>query len=199
MSRSIRTEHHVTRDIDAHVALIQRQVERSLRDPETRQLAVKIVSGSFVWRKNPRTGSDEPHITAWGKTLYAPGGDVCQPKDAECELIKVWNFVLKNFRYVYDPDQIDTFTTVKYSLEAGGGDCDDATILFGSLLRAIGFQVRARVIATTDAPSEWVHIYPLVGLPKDNPSKWVPLDMTMKDYLPGDEYPQIAAYRDYQL
>ena len=38
-----------------------------------------------------------------------------------------------------------------------------------------------------------------VGLPKDNPTGWVPLDITVSGAVPGWEYEEIAKYRDYML
>jgi len=188
-----------SRSIQEHVAKIRDMSLKSVRDPELRQLAVKIVSGSFVWKLNPRTGKQEPYIRAWDKYFHAPAQDVCPPKDDECELVRIWDFVVLNFRYVYDPQSIDTFATAKLSLDAGGGDCDDAQILIGALAMAIGFPVRARVISTPDDPGNWVHIYPCIGLPKDNPTHWIPLDMTVKDFRPGDEWPDVAKALDFPI
>jgi len=188
-----------SKSIEDHVSKIIEVKQKSMRDPEVRQLAVKIVSSSYVWAMNPRTGKQEPFIKAWGKSFRVPVGQPCPARDDECEIRKVWNFVVTNFRYVYDPLATDTFATTRYSLDAGGGDCDDATIVFGSLLEAIGFHVRARVISTPDAPSNWVHIYPLVGVSKDDPQEWVPLDMTVKGYRPGDQWPDIAKFKDFDM
>lgn len=196
---AIQVGHFYTRNLDEHMRLIRRQVERSIRDPSTRQLAVKIVSGAFEWRRNPRTGQQAPYIKEWGRYFFAPVQEVCPPRDEECEIVRIWDFTILNFRYVYDPDQIDLFATVKQSLDAGGGDCDDATILMGSLLRSIGFKVKARVIATQENPGDWAHVYPIVGMPKDSPEEWLPLDMTVTGALPGWEYPDIASYQDFNL
>lgn len=190
---------HNSGNIDEHVGYIKRQLDKSMRDPEVRQLAVKIVSGSYDWKPDRRSGQDVPVVKAWGKTFRAPTGEICPPRNEECEIERIWDFVVLNVRYVYDPDDIDTFATAKETLDAGGGDCDDMTILFGALLKALGFKVKARVIATKDNPDEWVHIYPVVGLAKDNPRKWIPLDCTMQGYVPGVEYDSIAAKRDYDF
>lgn len=188
-----------SKSIEHHVALIKEMSDKSVRDPELRQLAVKIVSGSYLWKRNPRTGKEEPYIKAWNSYFRVEPRDVCPPRDDECEVVRLWDFVVSNFRYVYDPSQIDTFATAKMSLEAGGGDCDDATILITALAKAIGFQTRARVIATSDDPKNWVHIYPLIGLPKDNPSQWLPLDCTVTGFKPADEWPDIAQLVDFEM
>lgn len=186
--------------LDQHMKLISRQVERSMRDPETRQLAVKIVSGAFDYVSDPRTGERVPIITAWGKRFRAPesGLDI-RARDDEAEIIAMWDFVVLNVRYVYDPVDVDTFATAKHTLDAGGGDCDDGVILFAALLKSIGFRVIARVIATKQDPQSWVHTYALVGVPKDNPDSWITLDWTVARATPGWEYPGVAAHEDFEM
>lgn len=188
-----------TRDIDEHVKLIARQVTKSLEDPETRQLAVKIVSNKVEWRRVGGSTKEAPFVQAWGRWYKMPLVEQCPPRSDECEVVSIWNFLVLNCRYVYDIQNVDTFATLKYTLEAGGGDCDDSCIAFAALLRSVGFSVQARVIATSEDPNSWAHVYPRVGLSKDNASKWVCLDMTVTDATPGWEYNDIAAYRDYQL
>lgn len=186
--------------IDQHLKLIREMVRKSVRDPEVRQLAVKLVSGAYVWKTNPRTGQPDPYVEAWRKRFIAPSKDgPCPTRDDECEVLRLWDFVVLNFRYVYDPDEVDTFATAKLSLEAGGGDCDDATILFCALAKSLGFFTKARVISVSDDPENWVHVYPLVGLPKDDPAQWVPLDMTVTGYRIGDEYPDIGKLKDFEM
>lgn len=112
-----------SKSIQEHVGYIIKTKNRSIRDPEVRQLAVKIVSSSYVWRANPRTGVQEPYLKAWNRYFIGEKTPICPPRDDQCEIVKIWNFVVRNFRYVYDPATLDTFATAKLSLEAGGGDC----------------------------------------------------------------------------
>lgn len=186
-------------NIDEHVAHIKRMVDKSMRDGDTRQLAVRIVSGAYDYVRDPATGQDIAVVRAYGRNFRAPAGPPCAQRDEECEIEKIWDFVVLNMRYVYDPAEIDTFATARETLLAGGGDCDDATILFATLLGMIGFRALARVISTKDDPQTWVHIYPLVALTKDDPSRWVPLDMTVEGATPGWEYEEIAQHRDYVM
>lgn len=185
--------------LDEHVAHIKEQVDRSLEDGETRQLAVKLVSDSYDFAIDPRTGQDVQVVEAWGKTFYAPPGNPCPNRDDRCEIDRIWDFLVLNVRYVFDPAEIDTFCTLKETLLSGGEDCDGATVAFGALLGAIGFRVIARVISTQDDPNTWVHIYPMVGITKDDPQEWLPLDITVDGATPGWQYDGIAKYRDFQL
>ncbi len=188
-----------SRNLDEHVAMIERQVGRSLRDGESRRLAVKIVSGNYDYVTDRRTGKEVPVVYAYGKRFVAPPGNACQARNDDCEIERIWDFLVLNFRYTEDPVDIDTFQTLKESLTIGGGDCDDAVIAFAALLRSIGYNIVGRVVSTKDDPKKWVHIYPLVGVPKNNPKRWVPLDLTVEGATPGWEYANIAKKKDYLL
>ena len=100
-----------TNNLDEHVALIARQIQRSLDDPETRRLAVKLVSG------RPDDERDNKLIvTAWGKPYFMPQVEACAPQSDECESTLLWNFLVQNVRYVLDPDGYDLFSTLKHTL-----------------------------------------------------------------------------------
>lgn len=110
-------------NVDEHVAVIGKYVEKSLRDPETIKLARKIVTGRYDYTKDPATGGQVAIIEAWGKFYRAPPGSPCKARDGECEITRVWDFIVLNLRYTFDPQETDTFATVRESLESGGGDC----------------------------------------------------------------------------
>lgn len=190
-----------TNDLDEHMALIKRQVNRSLDDPETRQLAVKITSGKpDAWTQHQ--GAKWPVVRAWGEYFVLPdvqkGARPCAMRDEWCEIVTIWNFVVANVRYVYDPSAYDLFCTAEYTLRAGGGDCDDMTILLASLLKSVGFEgVAARVVSTTG--QKWEHVYALVGIPKDPPKRWFALDPTVAGVVPGWEYKNVRDTRDFYL
>lgn len=113
-----------SKNLDEHVAMIERQVARSIRDGESRRLAVQIVSGSYDYIRDRRSNKEVPTVKAYGKTFMAPpNGDVCPPKNDQCEIERIWDFLVLNFRYTEDPVDVDTFQTLKESLSMGGGDC----------------------------------------------------------------------------
>lgn len=196
---AIRLREAQSSTLDEHIALIRSVIRRSMRDPQARMLAVKIVSGSTDITSDPKTGKRIETVEAWGKNFRAPEGPTCPSRDDDCEVERIWDFLVLNVRYVYDAAEYDTFQTLRVTMETGGADCDDYTIAFATLLKHLGFHVFARVISTKDAPDQWVHIYPIVGIPKDNPRKWVVLDATVDGFIPGDEYHDIAKKQDFQL
>lgn len=183
-----------TNSLDEHVALIARQVQRSVDDPGTRQLAVKLVSG-----RPDGTSQGRPYIEAWGKPYWMPQAQECAPQSAECESTLIWNFTVQNVRYVLDPDGYDLFSTLKHTLAVGGGDCDDMVITMAALHRALGFQhLRARIVSTRG--QTWEHVYLMVGFPKSGPVKrWVSLDPTVKGATPGWEYGSSSHKVDFVL
>jgi hypothetical protein len=188
-----------TENLDEHVALIKRQVDRSLEDDETIQLARKIVSGNADGEERGRR-----FVRAWGKKLTLPPAQCpmrtpdTEEAVARCEMTAIWNFGVANVRYVEDPDGYDLFGTVRYILEAGAGDCDDSTILYAALHKAVGFRnVRARVVSTDG--KFWEHVYVRIGVPKSRARELVALDPTVKGAVPGWEYPRSKTVRDFIL
>jgi len=185
--------------LDDHIGYIAKMVDKSCRDGETRRLAAAIVSGAYDYSRDPRTGASVPIVEAWGHKFRAPPGDGCKARDSACEIGKIWDFLVINVRYTEDPTDYDTFQTLRETLLMGGGDCDCAVVSFGALLKSLGYRVAARVISTKDAPRDFVHVYPLVGLPKENPTQWVPLDITVDGSYPGWQYARIGKARDYKI
>ena len=186
-----------SRNLDEHIDVLRSYVERSLQDSETIQLARRLVSGRVESGVMPGSTRSRPVVEAWGMRFLAPRGAACPARDHVCEIVRIWDFLVLNMRYTFDPDGLETFSTLRESLRAGAGDCDDATIAFGALLRALGFQVGARVISSDG--KQWEHIYPMVGIPHISPKQWVALDITIDGFRPGDEFRNAKAKRDFAL
>lgn len=66
------------------------------------------------------------------------------------------------------------------------GDCDDAAVLAGALVLALGIPVRFVAIAAPEQPDDFFHVYPeaFAG------GKWTPFDPTTNHRLPTD-WPRI--------
>lgn len=172
-----------TNSLEDHMALMRRQVRRSLDDPETHKLARAIARGGTS-------------VEAWGRT-YRCTERACAKNDPCGDIAQVWNFGVLNVRYVRDPDEFDLFCTVKETIEAGVGDCDDSAILQGALLKSLGFRdVRARVISVDGR--RWAHVY-AVTTAYHNGGPLIVLDPTVRDAVPGWEYQGAKAVRDFHL
>jgi len=153
--------------IDQRVGIIQDLVWKSIQDPRMRKIALKVT-------KN------------------------CPARDGECEARAIFQFVRKNVRYTGDVgnvkmgrsgpvEGVDLFQSAFRTLEFGGGDCDDHTILNSTLLALNGINPRMRV--TAPSGGSWQHIYAVAGLPKNGPSKWAALDTTLPHGHLGTEVP----------
>lgn len=213
-----------TETLQEHVALIKRQVDRSLDDPETHILCEKII------QHEPGKGGI---VRAWGQQLILP--EVSRdPGDYSLDELhsrRIWNFVVTNWSYIEDPPGFDLFATLRYNLcarqhadklerltvdaptremldahirrlrsvrTAGAGDCDDASVVIASLHRAAGFQtVRARVVSIDGV--SFGHVYPVVAWPRTRPTKSVPMDPTVKGAVPGWEYEASKVVEDLEL
>lgn len=171
-------------NIEDHVALMRRQVRRSLEDNETHRLALTVARGQT------------DRVTAWGRTYKMTRRDPKLRGDC-CDIAQVWNFCVLNVHYVHDPDEYDLFCTVRKTLEAGVGDCDDSTILQGALLKSLGFRdVRARVISVDGR--RWAHVYAVTTEYRAGGAD-VPLDPTVRNAVPGWEYAGAKKVRDFRL
>lgn len=122
-------------------------------------------------------------------------------KDYARQLIKLWMFFCKRWRYVKDPYGTELLTAgpaaiAKLSLgydggldgisNIGAGDCDCATIAFGALARSIGFPVRICTTAKKKRPMS--HVFPQVFLAKHG---WITTDPVL---LPQKNIGQICDY-----
>ncbi len=79
--------------------------------------------------------------------------------------------------------------------------CDDMCIRGGALLRAIGFDVKCRVVAPAGAPNQWSHIYLMVGNPPGENTKWFAFDAAEAQHGPFWEVPKqyISTVKDFPV
>lgn len=187
-----------TNSIEDHARLLRGKVDESLADPHTRHLAAKIVSSGYdAWVDDPRTGTRVPAIKYYDHWYRVTPGHlappVCDARDRTCEITAIWNFMVLNVRYTGDVDGYDSYQDLRTTLMTHSADCDDATVAFAALLRAVGFQVRARIISQDGR--YWSHVYPVVK----SGNTWVALDMTEKGKKPGWEFRRARTARDFDM
>jgi len=75
-------------------------------------------------------------------------------------------------------------------------NCDDHVALVTVLLASIGHTMRLRVSAPSKW-SDWAHIYPVVGTPKVDPSKWIAVDTTLEGRPTVGSEARYGKARDY--
>lgn len=164
--------------IDERMEILQGVVEKSVKDPSMRKLALQITRH-------------------------------CPARDGQCEAKAIGDWVKKNIRYTGDVgpiklshngqvEGVDVFQTAARTVEFGGGDCDDHTILNVTLAAHNGLTSNMRVTSPTRNPKEedYGHIYGTIGLPKNNPRKYYAVDTTLPNYRFGYEVPYGKA-KDY--
>ena len=154
--------------IEQRIGSIQQMIEKSVQDPEMTKLAMQITKH-------------------------------CPDRDGMCEAKAIYKAVKKRVRYQGDiapikmstgqVEGIDRYVSARRTWQFQGGDCDDQVILIGTLASSIGLTTRLRVTAE-DADGDDSHIYPIVLLPKFNPSYGVAVDTTLPGMNKfGVEYP----------
>lgn len=106
-------------------------------------------------------------------------------KSEQAVIGRVFWWVKNNVEYRQDPADYDEYRSAGRTVNGGGSDCDDHTILNAALLSSIGFRTGAKVISPDG--QNW-HIYAVVGAyPFYNPSVVIPMDTTQPNSFPGWE------------
>jgi hypothetical protein len=97
-------------------------------------------------------------------------------KDYLGEIRALFEWVQGNVRYTKDPLRVEVIHSARRMLELRAGDCDDMTVLLGSMLQAIGHPVRLIIVGPDpQRPRLFSHIY----LEASYQGRWIPLDATM--------------------
>ena len=99
------------------------------------------------------------------------------PHDYLSEYAAVLNWVRLHIRYVRDPVTIEQVKTPRAVLETEGSDCDDMSVLIGSLLGTLGAKIRYVAGAFTnnsDGTPALTHVWCEAWEP--NIKGWVVLD-----------------------
>lgn len=187
--------------LETHVKLMRRQVEVGLNDAATRVLAAAIVSGNFDNMRDPRSGEEVPVVPFYGRwyrgaASWDAARATCAIRDDLCAITAIWNFVTINLFYLQDAAGIDQYPSLRAALEQGGDDCDGLAIVLATLLKAAGYENVVFRIVSVDAES-WCHVYTLVMIPQTG--KWLALDPTEEGNVPGSEYTNIKAKRDFAV
>lgn len=97
-------------------------------------------------------------------------------KDRFGEICSLFDWVRRNVRYTRDIFRVELLHTPRRMIELKAGDCDDMTILLGSMLLSTGHPVRLVLVGfRPHRPHLYSHIY-LEVMFRD---RWLALDATM--------------------
>jgi len=144
-------------------------------------------------RKELSQSLRDPRMRAIGLEVTS----ACPARDDLCELQAIFEFVKRNIRYTGDITDKDTFQTAWRTMQMGGGDCDDMSVLNAVLAMENGFQTKFRITSNTGA--SWDHIFCLAGVPKTSPRKWIVLDTTLPGANKFGVHPPMAKYKDFDV
>lgn len=145
-------------------------IERGSNNPVIQQLAVKFLSKELFGAP----------LAAW---------DVWKG---------IHEWAQRHIDFVPEHPGRDRFQEATETLRLGKGDCEDFTILLGSVARHLGLPLRLRV-ASPDR-YRWLHIYPVGGYPSINPSQWISVDASAKTKPIGwENTTKYHFFRDYGL
>lgn len=108
-----------------------------------------------------RAGSADKRVVNFARSLVAYAGD--QSSRGIAQYLRNW--LAAKWRFVHDPTQWDYNRPAVDSLTQYErdhvivGDCDDAAIVAGALLRVLDFPVYLDVVSLAGDPAAWVHVY----------------------------------------
>lgn len=174
--------------LEEHIYPIVQLTYEGLADRQVYTLARKITEG------RPDTYVDGmPAVRAWQMTHFIPEEGPSDSPDWETAIRRIWGFLVLNVDYAPDPEDFELNMSLELTLDAGEGDCDDMVIALATLLKALEYEVEGRVVSLDD--DWWSHIYLRVRTPVG----WVTLDPTVRNALPGWEYPKIKAVADFAI
>jgi len=140
-----------------------------------------------------QAGQESPLVRATALKIVRS----CESRDDQCELQAIFDAVkngdpeveaLANaFAYRADPNTMDFFSGAERTLKmcakgACGGDCDDHTVLVGSLAGSLGFKIGARGYGP-EKNGPLIHVYAVALTPKriKNKATVVGMDTTVPE------------------
>lgn len=106
--------------------------------------------------------------------------------DKPGEVQALYNWVRDELSYRKDPFRLELLTHPVATLDYGGGDCDDRSLLLSSLLRTVGYPTR--YLTSSNLPGRrppFRHVFLEAQIPRIG---WIPLDPTKK-LQAGSVYP----------
>ena len=116
--------------------------ETATQPPET-----KVISDSVVQRAEPYISK----IVFEDVSLRTQAASIvrgCPSGDKECQINKLYRYVVENYDYYSDPRSREFIQSPSETMKIKGGDCEDLTILLNSLLENLG--IKTYLVLTED-------------------------------------------------
>ena len=161
-------------DIDDRLDWICYEINLGKRDSRVRQIA-----GAILARKGPEGDWEVPE------------------RDWDAEVDSIYWWVRKNVRYTRDIHEVELFQKPRRTMETRIADCDDLSILIGSILQTVGYPVLLRVIGL--GGNQYQHIYPMAGIPPDEPARFKPLDASRGEGPGWEVTDNVTLKTDYEV
>lgn len=130
-------------------------------------------------------------------TLKMLNAKAIKSYDTIGEAKAIFDWVRDNITYRRHILCRDSFQTAPRTLALGSADCDQAAVLTDSMSASIGIPIGLRVVSS-DNSKPFHHIYGIIGVPASNPTKWIAMDTTQKQFQLGDE-PNYAKKKDWMI
>jgi hypothetical protein len=113
--------------------------------------------------------------------------------DDTSEAQALYNWVRANIRFTKDPVNKETLYPPAELLAIRSGDCDDISMLLGTLLMAVGYPARLMTVAASG--DEFSHVY----VEGQINGQWIPMDPARSDSQFGVAPPQFTRARWWSL
>jgi hypothetical protein len=119
--------------------------------------------------------------------------------DDYAEARALYEWVRGNIRFTKDPVNKEKLYPPAELLKIRAGDCDDISMLMGTLLMAVGYPARLMTVAASPgAPDQFSHVYVEGEVPAGS-GQWLPMDPARYDSQFGVAPPQFSRARWWSL
>jgi hypothetical protein len=113
--------------------------------------------------------------------------------DDYSEAQALYNWVRQNIRFTKDPVDKETLYPPSEMLQIRSGDCDDISMLLGTLLMAIGYPARLMTVAANGDDFSHVYVEGQIN------GQWIPMDPARSDSQFGVAPPSYTRARWWSL
>jgi len=116
--------------------------ETTTEPPET-----KVITDPVIQRAGPYISKivfDDINLRTQAASIVSG----CPSGDKECQINKLYRYVIENYNYYSDPRSREFIQSPSETMNIKGGDCEDLTILLNSLLENLG--IKTYLVLTED-------------------------------------------------